>query len=121
MSALGRDPRQDVADRDAAVHCLVDGAGKQRGREVVLARREAHRDFAFRAAVQLRRTSRAGSLAAGEPAELRREQSVGDEPVEVECGDRPRDPDRGGGFVLGDRVATSDHELVEGTSLRFRE
>ena len=85
-SSLGGDPGQGFTDRGAGVGCVVDGGGEEPGGEVVLAGREAHRQLALGAPVQLRGPSGARSLTAAEPAELGGEQPVGDEPVEVERG-----------------------------------
>ena len=60
-----------------------------------------------------------GPLTAGEPAELGGQQPVGDEPVEVERGNRPGDTHRRGGLVLADGVAPVDDEPVQGPSLRL--
>ena len=48
-------------------------------------------------------------------------QPVGDEPVEVERGNRPGHTHRRGGLVLADGVAPVDDEPVQGPSLRFRQ
>ena len=86
---------------------------------VVLAGREAHRQLGVGPSIQLRRSPRAGTLTAGEPAELGGEQPVGDEPVEVERGHGPGHTHSGGGLVLADGVGPAADESVQGPSLRL--
>ena len=86
-----------------------------------MAGREAHGQLAVGAPVQLRRSSGAGSLAAGEPAELGGQQPVGNEPVEVERGDGSGHSHRRGGLVLADGRSRPDDEPVQRPALRLRQ
>src|SRR5207248_4994731 len=85
-TSLIRNSGQRVGDGGGGTGCIADRGGEERSRKVVLAGRQAHRYLAFGAPIELRRSARAGALATGQTAELRRQEPVGDEPVEMERG-----------------------------------
>ena len=109
------------ADGGAGAGGFVDRGGEQPGGEVVVAGREAHRQLALGAPVQLRRPPGAGSLTAGEPAVLGGQQPVGDEPVEVEGGNRPGTPIAAAASSLLTGRIPRDDEAVQRPPLRFRQ
>ena len=98
---------------------IGDRTRQQRRGDVVLAGGKAHRQLVGGPSVQLGRPTGAGPLAAGESAELRGEQAVGDEPVEMEPGDRAGDAQRLGRLVLAHGLTAADDEPVERAALRF--
>ena len=108
-------------DGGAGAGGFVDRGGEQPGGEVVLAGREAHRQLALGSPVQLRRPPGAGPLTAGQPAVLGGQQPVGDEPVEVERGNRPGTPIAAAASSLLTAHRRGDDEAVQGPSLRFRQ
>jgi hypothetical protein len=83
--------------------------------------RQGHRDLTVGAPVQLRRTSRTGPTPPGQPAELRDEQAVRDQLVQVELRRVPSDAGTGGRLVAADGIRLVDDVQVEVAANRLGE
>ena len=118
-SSCRGEPGEGVGHVCAGADCLVDRAGEEPGGEVIAAGRETHGQLTVRSPVQLRRSSGAGSPALRQAAVLRRQQPVGNEPVEVKGGYGPAHSRRRGGLILADRSVPADDESVQRPALWF--
>jgi hypothetical protein len=90
-------------------------------RELVVTRRNGHRDLGGRATVDLGRSPRPRSAPVVDSPVVDLEQAVGGETIEMVCRHPPPEADGSGRSIPAHPVVLRDHELVERPSVGLRE
>jgi hypothetical protein len=99
-----------------AVLGLPDRRGEDASGEVIAAFRQGDRELAVGPSVELGRAAGAGTGPAGEPSELRLQEPLVAQPVQVELGGVHWYPDRGRGGFPPDGVRLGGYVLVKGAT-----
>ena len=114
-------PVQHLLHSGAGADRLGHRCGEQPADQVVVPFRYRHRHLVLGPPVQLRRAAGARTAAPRRPAVLDREQSLFGEPVEVEGGHPPADPQGLRGRVAADRCPGTGDEVEHGSAGRIVE